>query len=105
MESFKDNEGKLIWLNILISKKLKLNLINIYALNKDNLDFFKKVGNIIESHKMDFVLLAGDLNITLNPHLDSHNYRQLNNPGARNEMLSIINKYNQHDMFRLNHQD
>ena len=54
---------------------------------------------------MDFVLLAGDLNITLNPHLDSYNYRQLNNPGARNEMLSIINKYNLHDMFRLNHQD
>ena len=51
MESFKDTERKLIWLNILISKKLKLNLINIYALNKDNLDFFKKVGNIIESHK------------------------------------------------------
>ena len=101
MESFKDNEGKL---DILISKKLKVKLINIYAPNKDNPDFFKKVGNIIESNKMDYAFLAGDFNITLNPHLDSYN-RQLNNPSARNEMLSIINKYNLCDMFRLNHQN
>ena len=52
---------------------------------------------------MDYVMLAGDFNITLNLHLDSYNYKQLNNLCARNEMLSIINKYNLCDMFRLNH--
>ena len=82
-----------------------MKLINIYALNKDNPDFFKKVGNIIGSNKMDYVSLTGDFNITLNLHLDSYNYTQLNNPSARNEMLSIINKYNLYDMFRLNHPD
>ena len=105
MESFKDNEGKLIWLNLLINKKLKVKLINIYAPNKDNPDFLKNIANIIESNNMDYVLLAGAFNITLNPHLDSYNYRQLNNPRARNEVLSIINKYNLCDVFRLNHLD
>ena len=103
VEHFIDNEGKIIWLNILINKKLKVKLINIYAPNKDTPDFFKKIGNIIESSNMDYVMLAGDFNITLDPKLDSYNYKQLNNPCARNEMLSVINKYNLCDIFRLNH--
>ena len=103
VEHFIDNEGKIIWLNILINKKLKVKLINIYAPNKDTPDFFKKIGNIIESSNMDYVMLAGDFNITLDPKLNSYNYKQLNNPCARNEMLSVINKYNLCDIFRLNH--
>ena len=54
---------------------------------------------------MDYVLIAGNFNITLNPHLDSYNYRQLNNPSPRNEMLSIINKFYICYMFKLNHPD
>ena len=80
-----------------------MKLINIYAPNKDTPDFFKKIGNIIESSNMDYVMLAGDFNITLDPQLDSYIYKQLNNPCARNEMLSVINKYNLCDIFRLNH--
>ena len=103
VEHFIDNEGKIVWLNILINKKLKVKLINIYAPNKDTLDFFKKIGNITESSNMDYVTLTGDFNITLDPQLDSYNYKQLNNPCARNEMLSVINKYNLCDIFRSNH--
>ena len=43
---------------------------------------------------MDNIMLAGDFNINLNPQIDSYNYKQLNNPFARNEMLLILNKYN-----------
>ena len=89
VEHFIDNEGKIIWLNILTNKKLKVKLINIYAPNKDTPDFFKKIGNITESSDMDYVMLAGDFNITLDPQLDSYNYKQLNNPCARNEMRYI----------------
>ena len=98
VEHFIDNEGKIIWLNILINKKLKVKLINIYAPNKDTPNFFKKIGNIIESSNMDYVMLAGD-NITLDPQLGSYNYKSLNNPCVRNEMLSVINKYNLCDIF------
>ena len=51
---------------------------------------------------MDYVMLAGDFNITLNPQLDSYNYKQLNNPCARNEMLSVINN-TICDIFQLNY--
>ena len=103
VEHFIDNEEKIIWLNILINKKLKVKLINIYAPSKDTPDFFKNIGNRIESSNMYYIMLAGDFNITLDPQLDSYNYKQLNNPCARNEMLSVINKYNLCDIFRLNH--
>ena len=37
--------------------------------------------------------------VMLDPQLDSYNYKQLNNPCARKEMLSVINKYNLCDIF------
>ena len=96
---FKDNDGNLIELDLIISD-IKLKLFFIYGPNKDNPDFYESIENKIINNEQDYVLLAGDLNITLNPDLDSNNYVNINNPNARKQIIDILNKHDLIDIYR-----
>ena len=86
---FKDEDGNLIELDLNISE-IKLKLLCVYGLNRDNPEFYRLIENQINNCNQDYLLLAGDLNITLNPTLDSLNYINVNNPNARNKILDIM---------------
>ena len=96
---FKDIDGNLIELDLIISD-IKLKLFCIYGPNKDNPDFYESIENKIINNEQDYVLLAGDLNITLNPDLDSSNYVNINNPNARKKIIDILNKHDLIDIYR-----
>ena len=70
--------------------EIKLKLIRIYGPNVDNPEFYQSIENKLNNSDQGYVLLAGDLNITLNPHLDSNNYININNPKARIKILDIF---------------
>ena len=80
-------------------------LLNIYGPNRDTPDFYKKLREIINEYSSDFVILTGDFNLVLNPDMDCDNYRNVNNPNARNEVLSIINDFGLTDIWRVGHPD
>ena len=77
-----------------------MRIINAYAPNVDTPQYFRTVENYITSAETDYILLSGDLNLTLDPSLDCDNYKHINNPGARKELLEIIEKQNLCDVYR-----
>ena len=99
IDSFTDTIGNLISLDINISN-IKLKLINVYGPNIDSPSFYKKINDIIESNDQDYIVICGDLNLVMDPNLDCQNYKHLNNPKARNELLHIMSTYNLKDLYR-----
>ena len=80
--STSDNAGNLLLLDLDLGE-ISLRLISIYAPNTDNPSFFKKISNCDEESSETYSLLCWDLNLVLDPKIDSHNYVTINNPKAR----------------------
>ena len=76
------------------------NLLTLYGPNTDNPTFFKDVKDIVQQNNPDYYGMFGDFNLTLYPDIDSMNYKQLNNPKARFEVLKMIQELNLCDIFR-----
>ena len=66
----RDIEGRYIILDVLING-LQLILVNVYAPNKDDPDFFLDLFSILDNMDSSRLLVAGDFNIALGP-LDYH---------------------------------
>ena len=73
LDSFQDNDGNILQLLINLGT-FKLNLINIYAPNKDDPNFFEKISELAQNEIADHVMICGDFNLILDPMLDCHNY-------------------------------
>ena len=80
-------------------------LINIYGPNRDKPDFYKVIRGIINDFSSDFVIISGDFNLILNPNIDCENYRNVNNPNAWNEVLSMQNEFKLVDIWRVQNED
>lgn len=94
----KDNDGNKLILDISI-KDLHIILINIYGPNRDSPEFYLNLLNDIE--KYDYpVILAGDFNLVLNPEKDLHDYLNVNNPKAREQVLNLMIECNLIDVWR-----
>ena len=100
----KDKEGNLLHLDI-ETQNSKIKLINIYAPNIDNPNFFKIVENIIFESNSDYNIICGDFNLLLDPLKDSHNYKHINNPNSRQVVLEMIKRCELNDIFRFCHPD
>ena len=65
-------------------------LLNIYAPNKDNPDFFENIRKKIEEFNTRNVIVGGDWNLVLNPSIDYCNYKNINNVKARETLIDIM---------------
>ena len=65
-ELYKDKEGRILICEIKYRDKVWL-LINVYAPNEDNQDFYIKIVKFIE--KSD-IMMMGDFNLVINPEID-----------------------------------
>ena len=99
LSNYSDNSGNLIVVDIKINTNT-FKIINIYAPNTDNPNFFENILKIIDNSQSDYFILCGDYNLTLNPTLDSYNYKTINNPLSRNVLLSALTSRNMIDYFR-----
>ena len=63
LDSFKDNDGRLLIVNVEIDDNL-YTLVNIYAPNtpQNRNAFFKKVKRLIEEKSLGLIILGGDMN-------------------------------------------
>ena len=95
----KDSEGNFLQLVLKIGS-MTLDLICIYAPNKDDPTFFDYLHECIACSKADHILVCGDFNLVLNPENDSLNYKNINNPRSRNCVLKIISELNMVDIYR-----
>ena len=106
--TYKDEMGNILVIDIKISNEFTLRIINIYGPNKDNPEFFCQIENYISSNPSDYLIICGDLNITLDPKKDSKNYSTIhsnNNPKSRQKVLELIDNYDLIDIYRHLHPD
>ena len=83
---------------------MTIHIMTLYAPNTDNPAFFSEVQDILKEHPADYYIICGDFNLVLDPHMDSYNYKHLNNPKARSSVLNMINDLNLLDIYRYTHQ-
>ena len=94
-----DNIGN--YISVFISTSaFTFQLINIYAPNTDTPAFFDYIKDEIESSDHEYSIICGDFNLVLNPQKDCYNYRNLNNPRARNCLIQTMDSLLLSDAFR-----
>ena len=97
---WKDSEGNMITLDMDIGN-LPVKLVNLYAPNRDSPQFFEKVRDILADNDQIYTIICGDLNLVLNPQLDSYKYKHINNPKSRKLLLELMEIFALKDTFRL----
>lgn len=94
----KDDESNRLVLTTEIEGQL-FTLINIFGQNKDDPEFYKALLQMINENE-NMNNMTGDFNLILNPEVDFVNHVHLNNPGARNGVLNLMNETNLIDVWR-----
>ena len=95
----KDEDANFLQL-LVTCNDLNINLINIYAPNNDQPEFFTKVFEATSYDGFDHVMLCGDFNLVLDPKKDSFNYKHINNPKARLQVIEKMAELEMVDIFR-----
>ena len=80
----------------------RLRLINLYGSNNDDPIFIQNIADLIDRMNNDKYILCGYFNCILNTTLDSYNYKHINNPTTRDQVIEMINTNNMIDPFREN---
>ena len=94
-----DDSGNVLILDILIFDR-KITLVNIYGPNKDTPEFYIDLENKLIEFGNNDIIIVGDFNMILNPQIDCINYKHLNNPNARLQVLRLMNDFNLFDVWR-----
>ena len=81
-----DVNGRFIILDIELPDVARFLLINLYAPNCNNPEFFKNLAELVEKSDTRNVIFTGDWNLVLDPTLDTYNYKHINNPRACTEV-------------------
>jgi hypothetical protein len=84
-----DSKGNFIIIDITIINCLRFTLVNIYGPNNDDPHFYTDLHTRIDSFENDSILICGDWNLVLDPSIDTFNYKNINNPNARETVLAL----------------
>lgn len=83
------------WLSLSLKiDAIDITLICLYGPNRDDPEFYSRIKELIEQYDNPFCMLCGDWNLVQNPATDTYNYVNVNNPNARNTVLTIMNDLN-----------
>ena len=95
----KDNEGRYIIATFKYSGK-SMSIINVYAPNNDDPDFYAEVLSKAERNTADYVSVMGDFNVWLNPELDKKGGTEANKSKAAEIVNSFLEEENWVDIWR-----
>ena len=99
-----DKLGNMISVSLKIDS-FSLKLINVYGPNKDSPDFYNTITDCMASSQDTYTLFCRNLNLTLDPKKDCHNYSTINNPKSRMVVLNTMENLNLVDIYRELHPD
>ena len=100
----KDPNGNFLITELIMCGK-KVTLVNIYGPNEDNPQFYTHIQQYVSEIGNENVIFCGDWNLILNPELDSENYKHINNPRARDEIIKIIDENGYIDVWRVQNEN
>ena len=95
----RDHQGNLIVLDMEIEEN-RLSLAVVYGPNQDNPNFYQNMQKTLTRFGNQKILIVGDWNLLLDPEVDGKNYKHINNPKARLEVLKMITELNLYDIYR-----
>ena len=95
-----DPHGRFIILDIELPDVACFLLINLYAPNNDNPDFFKNLAEIAANSETTNYIFTGDWNLVIDPTMDTFNYKNVNNPKSKSEVGKIMVKLDLIDIWR-----
>ena len=95
-----DTEGNYMSIDLKVANDFTINIINVYGPNKDRPNFYNEIQKNMATNQCEYTIICGDLNVTLNPKLDSKDYLNVNNPNARLKILEIMENHDIVDSFR-----
>jgi exonuclease III len=95
----KDKNGNFI---ILVMKTMDKNivLVNLYGPNNDDPQFYEDIKSKLLQLSYTDVIVGGDWNLVLNPGLDYHNYKHVNNPKAQDKVMELSGEVDLVDVWR-----
>ena len=100
----RDSDGRYIIISCILNDHSFL-LVNVYALNTDDPDFFKKLFHTMSRYSADYNIVGGDLNLGLDPLVDHSGFNSQNN----DKSAAIVNLYvvnnEMLDVWRVKHPD
>ena len=102
LDSYCDDTNNIIFIDLKLDN-MTLKIINIYGPNIDSPWFYDNLNDILINNELDYTIISEDFNLVLNPEMDCHNYKTINNPHARARLIDIISEQNLVDTFRLLH--
>jgi len=97
--SVAESNGNFCAIDISVNE-YRFTLLSLYGPNIDSPSFFTDIFETIERLENDSFIICGDFNLVIDPAVDYYNYKNINNPKARNKVLELINCYNLVDPFR-----
>ena len=97
--TFRDHNGNCLLLDIEIEKR-RITLAVIYGPNKDEPHFYDKLQRDLIKMGNKNIIVTGDFNLLLNPLIDGKNYKHINNPNARQNVLKMMAELDLYDVWR-----
>ena len=85
----KDTNGNYLGLLLKLSV-MTIYLLTVYGPNKDSPEFYWHINKLLQKYSPTYKVICGDFNLVLNPEVDTYNYKTVNNPKARQELLNLI---------------
>jgi exonuclease III len=95
-----DDGGNFVALKVQIDDT-SYTIITLYGPNRDSPEFFDKIEDLIKNFDSDEICLCGDWNLIQNPRLDTFNYKNINNPRARDKVLKLMETFDLKDPWRV----
>ena len=83
-------------------------LVNVYGPNSDDPkfyeDLFREMDKLLDEYDLP-IIIAGDLNLTLNQSMDNFNYKRANNTKARDALKNLMSENGLVDIYRVRNPD
>ena len=100
-----DEGGNFIITKMRVNGTANFCLANVYGPNSDSPLFYKdlskRIQDMLDEEDEDVpIIIAGDLNLTLDQKIDNHNYRRENNTRAREAVKDMLIKHELMDIYR-----
>ncbi len=94
-----DKNGNYVILDLTIDEH-RFTLVSVYGPNTDRPEFYENIFNAIELIGNDSYMICGDFNLVLDPEIDYHNYKHINNKKSRDAVLKYIQTQDLCDPYR-----
>ena len=79
--------GRFILADIKVGNKI-VTLVNVYAPNQDELEFFTKIVDLLMNFSCEETIFGGDFNLVLNIEKDKRGGQQTTNARSREKFLA-----------------